>query len=494
MQQSVLFKSIFWVYVFSYVGLPITYLARVIYSHQLSLEEFGALYAFLGLFAILAVFNDFGFSEAINYFGAKTAAKNDHQKLKNTIWYAVLVQLTMATIVVSILGIFSAKIEAFYFKTHISNATFNLLLMYYFTLCIMTPLRMSMLARSNAFAFSCIEFIRLSIILAASSLIFIFPDKLSAVGLAWGLGSLAALIAAFVWYYATYKDIQDVQIVYNPAYFKEMGAYALGVIASSGALILISMIDLQILTMFTTLSDVAIYSNALALAGVIHVLSHPIVWILYPLAAKLAPTSKRLINIITKTFQAMLLLVTPVVVAFTVFSRELMLLFFGEKFSEGAILLSVLCIGFLFYTLSAINLALLGALGKVSARNKLLYSVILFNLIANIIVVQFAGALGVAIVTAFSYAFMQIGGYFMVTKHISLKISSYAYFAKLIFLNATFLGVLALSKKIIILPIIWEGISVALIGGIWYIIIALTLKLITRELIIKTLKQVKQTW
>jgi O-antigen/teichoic acid export membrane protein len=122
----------------------------------------------------------------------------------------------------------------------------------------------------------------------------------------------------------------------------------------------------------------------------------------------------------------MLLAVAPVIFVLLAFP-EWILQIFGKDFIEGAVMLQVLAIAQLVnVAVGSVGYLLMMTGYETLMRNNILISGIL-NLVGNIVLVPTYGAVGAAVSTAFSLAFMNLCSYVLVIKKLNINTLGYIF-------------------------------------------------------------------
>ncbi len=96
---------------------PLGYGIRIILSRALSIEEFGLVYAVLGLVAFFASYSDFGFGKAASYFIPKFLLQNQQKEAWLSFLYGFLSSVILAVILGAVFIIGREQFAVAYFKT-----------------------------------------------------------------------------------------------------------------------------------------------------------------------------------------------------------------------------------------------------------------------------------------------------------------------------------------------------------------------------------------
>lgn len=110
---------------------------------------------------------------------------------------------------------------------------------------------------------------------------------------------------------------------------------------------------------------------------------------------------------------------------FFIFSKQIILLLFGEKFLESVLIFRILIISTLFLMLNKHNEALLNAVKKERVVFYMLFFIFLLNLLLDIILIKLYGIIGVALSTVACYVV-----FFIITEIYIKKVIKVKTFAK----------------------------------------------------------------
>ncbi len=99
---SRLLRKNIWIYFFSFLVAPTSYVVKILITNSVSVEELGVLYAVTGFMGILASYNDFGMTESMNYFLPGYIHDQDKKKITQT-FSIVLTTRMFVTLFLSLL-------------------------------------------------------------------------------------------------------------------------------------------------------------------------------------------------------------------------------------------------------------------------------------------------------------------------------------------------------------------------------------------------------
>ncbi|MDN6279756.1 MAG: flippase [Psychroflexus sp.] len=220
-------------------------------------------------------------------------------------------------------------------------------------------------------------------------------------------GTLILAIFSFI---ATLKSFESIKIIPKQnswQFLKE----SFPMMLSSTILVFLGWIDTFILGMFETDDVVGVYSIALKVATLTSFSLQAINSILAPKIAAAYKQDemekfKKLIKFSTK----LNFFTTIIVVAIIIVFHQWILEFFGKEFIAGATVLILLCIGQLVNSISGSVGVILQMTGHQRKYRNIVFLALIVNVVLNISLTPFYGAIGIAISTVVSMALWNIIG------------------------------------------------------------------------------------
>ena len=113
------------------------YLLRVLLARNFSLEQYGMIYAIISLFGIVAPFINLGLATSLTKYIPEFRAKNNPQKIKNSIVFVTIIQTVITVIFAMFFIVFSGYISSKYLQ--VENAA-GLIILYSIFFILNTPL------------------------------------------------------------------------------------------------------------------------------------------------------------------------------------------------------------------------------------------------------------------------------------------------------------------------------------------------------------------
>lgn len=108
------------IFTFSVVSIILGFLLRTFLVKNLTVAEYGLLYAVLAFFGLFGLFRGAGLNPALVKYIPEFLVKNEKGKIKWSLVFTTIVQVTVATLTLSIILYFSPILSNSFFKTEAS--------------------------------------------------------------------------------------------------------------------------------------------------------------------------------------------------------------------------------------------------------------------------------------------------------------------------------------------------------------------------------------
>lgn len=232
------------------------------------------------------------------------------------------------------------------------------------------------------------------------------------VGLLWvgfdviaaGYAYLAGAAAGFVVSIVLLHRLMTLAGSYQ-THVKEISVFSLPIVVSSTLGVLLTRTDTLMLGYFHGSYEAGLYSAAYPIAGGILIVISSFGFLYLPLASRLdANDERREMAFIYKTTTKWIYLMSfPAVLTFTLFSEDIIGIFFGQEYAEAGIALVILSIGFSSHAVGGRNRETISALGV--TKYLLLTNGIAFgiNILLNLFLIPRYGLVGAAVASAIAY-------------------------------------------------------------------------------------------
>jgi len=137
-------------------------------------------------------------------------------------------------------------------------------------------------------------------------------------------------------------------------------------------------------------TDAGYYTNYLSIIGIPFMIIGPIFWLLYPIFSEMhAKWETEKIKLIKTIFQKNFLAIWIAFnILFFIFGETIAFILFGEKFIKSGTILQYSVLFLVFNFLLQMNGNIMGGIGKVKERVKIVFIAIIFNVITNLIFIN----------------------------------------------------------------------------------------------------------
>jgi len=167
-----------------------------------------------------------------------------------------------------------------------------------------------------------------------------------------------------------------------------------------------------------------IYNGALTVARIPYYLFYALTIILLPVISKTTSQEKHAetFSIINNSLRLMLILLFPGIILMSVYSKQILTLFYGKTFAEGALPMSILAIGVGFLTIFYVLSFVMNGAGKVKTPMWIAFFGFVLNSILNYLFISSYGIIGSAIATSIASLLIMLLMLFFIHKHFNVYI------------------------------------------------------------------------
>jgi O-antigen/teichoic acid export membrane protein len=405
------------------LGGIIGYITRVFYGRILTVEQFGMLYAILNFVIFIVAFKNFGLGESLSKFIPEFKVKKKIKDIYKMINFTFAVQMGIITVLFSIIFLFSEFFAVHYFHTIEATGVLRLVLIGFWFNCIVDVFSSAFMGNQNMATYASIQFIKTAVILAVSLMLFYLNFGFRSAVCANSLFAIILLIVYAPIFLIKFPKIYLYGLA-DKRLSKKVMIYALPLIVGSFGAIGISFTDTFLLTYLAGLRDVALYNVAWPTAYFLMFFALTFVAVLMPLVSELW-TRKRpdLIALgMNKIYKYFFVLLLPIALVFIVYSKQIILILFEDKFLPASTALMILSVGFIFMNFASVTITAINGIGKSRLGAKVLLISAAANLIGNAALIPFYGFVGAAIGTSICYLTMFILGIIFLKKNIDIQL------------------------------------------------------------------------
>lgn len=464
----------------SLIAAFLGYLVRFVLARNLTVEEFGLFYAVFSFLSLLGVFKSLGFDKALIKFIPDFKHKKRNDLIKSSILYSSIIKLITNTIVILVIYSLSAYLSIHFFHNPQADIILRLMAIAFFLDEFVLVLKFSFQGFKKMAYFSSIDLVRMLLILIVLLIGFKLNYGLLSPIIAYiTIPIMLLVVFGSILFKKVFPEFFKSKFVLEKSSLKSISKYSIFVMATSVGGVVLGYTDTMMLTYFSGLTAVGLYSIALPTAKVLIYFARAIMGILIPLTADLyAKGEKKLLKIgIEELYKYSIIILVPAVLILFSFADLVINMFFGKNYILAATPLKILSIGMIFHILCSINGNVFSGIGQPQLNSKMIYSAAIFNFIGNLILIPLIGINGAAITTTGSYFIMMGYSMIKIRKLIDVKFPVKIW-AKIILTGLIFTFIIWLLKRIIFLNAWLETAIVLIISALVYLGLLFLLKIV----------------
>lgn len=477
-------KKIYTFYLLYFLILPLGFFIRTFYSRTISLEEFGIIYAIIGFLGFISIFVDIGFNESIRYFIPKFQTRKEFDKISSIIQISFFIQILLILLSSSLIFIFSTWLSENFFQNSSIQTYLLIFLIYFIFNNLFSILANLFVAFKMNNYYQIIRFFQLSSVLLISILFFILqrPEQLAKYyAFSWGL---ASSIVFFIYIFIIFHKFPYLKKINKPklSLIKKYLKYSSYLFSAILANKILSYTDILIITYYIGIIHVGIYSNVFALIGVFLTFFTSISLLLTPLFSEYKENNNKnkIMKVMKIIYGPVIFMILPTIYIIISFSNKILNIVYGPEFSQGSILLTIFAIFAIFKILNDYNLSLMNGLGIANKIPKIIFPIMILNVILNLLLVQKFELIGITLITTLGWFLLSILTYLKIKQEINFKITL-KNISKLIFSILVFIISNKIFLKILYLHSLTEFIIALILSGTLYLITGYVLKIYSKN-------------
>lgn len=397
------FRKSLWLYFFTFLAAPIGYFIKIIITSGLSVADVGLIYSVLSLILLLSVYNDLGLTEALNYYLPRYRLEGDDgvRRTKTLLLVTVIAQFVSASIITTGLYFWRNFLSLHLFHTPEAADVIVGFIPYFFLVNIFQVTTTIFMSYEEPKYPKFTEFLRQLTSLGILAWLF-FGGNPSITSVLWSfnIGLLIGVLVLFFLAFWTYhKQFWSVSgISRDMSEYRDISRYALWVLFTANVGVVLSQIDMQIITAYLGTESAGYYSMYLSLISIPFLVTGPIFGLYLPMLARYfkAWNTSGVQNLYTFFLTYLTVFALWVSVYFFVFSRDLAISFFGEKFAFSGDILRVSIPFLVVNFLLQLDFNSLASIGKIKIRAKALLIGLAFNIPLTLVLIPKFWELGAA--------------------------------------------------------------------------------------------------
>ncbi len=353
-----------WLYIFSFLTWPIWYIVKIVLSHDLTVWEIWLIYWVLSLISLLITYHDLWLTESLNYFLPKFIVENDYSKFKSVLAYAAFAQIPTSIIIGSALYFWAPYLANNYFHDPKAEILLKIFCYFFILMNFFSIMNTVFWASQNTKFQKGSELARMLLILFVTLYYSMtWQGSLENYSWNWNIWLAAWICFAFYLFYSRYYKIylKWVKIFFDKDLFKKVFSYALWVLVAANVWMVLSQIDMQLIIYMLWSESAWYYTNYQSIIWMPFLIISPIIWFLFPVISELHwKWDKEKIMTIKSMFFKYFWAIGVIVGAYMfVYSKELAVILFWEKFAKSWLILQYSIPFLLFNFLLQINFQIL---------------------------------------------------------------------------------------------------------------------------------------
>jgi O-antigen/teichoic acid export membrane protein len=390
---------------------PIAYAMKIIISGDATPEEIGILYGVVSLVVLLSTYNDFGFTEALNYYLPKAINDRNWARFNTLVLAAFAMQVISSIVIGGSLYVWSGWLAEHYFGDPRAAEVLRIFCLFFVGINLFQILNTVFQASQNTFLQKSTEFARMASMLLFVVAIWWGPDRsIESYAWAWiggvAVGVVASLPVFVLRYWRPY--LAEAGFERDPALLRTFAKYALGSLFTANIAMILSQIDMQIVIVALGTREAGYYSNYLSLVSIPFVFSAPLMQFLFPVVSQFRPeeAAEKITALKNLLFKFLFLGGVLAGTLLFVYARPIAVFFFGETFRESGSILVYSSLFVAFNFLLQTNFQILAGTGHIRTRIYILLAGLAANLALSVALVGPLGARGVSLAVGVAWAFM----------------------------------------------------------------------------------------
>jgi O-antigen/teichoic acid export membrane protein len=466
------------------IGLVISflsYLFRIILAKNLSVSDYGLVFAIISFFGLFSLFKNLGIPSALAKFIAEHRTTENYTEIKKLMVVAASILIPIS-LILTILIYFSADYLAVHYFHNASASTLVKIYSLTFLLsAIMSVASSTFRGYQRNLYFVLGEFIQTVTLLTVTYTLLYFSYGVFSPIIATVIALFIEIIIFFpILFKKVFPKYLSIKTKLSSDTFKKILLFGLPVILTGLSSKLFSYMDIVMLTFFKGLYDVGLYSAALPTTKILWRFGAALVVMLLPLTSELwmKKEVKKIKDGLNYLYKYLYIISLPVIVIMLIFPNLILEYLFGKEYVVASLALQILAVGSLFTIGAKINFSMITGIGKPKFVAKTMLIGGLFNLVMNLILIPLIGYLGAAIATTLSFLLMFIMSLIGIKKLITLKLD-FNLLSKITFSGIVFGVLIFILKGLVNLQPLTEFAFVVIASGLIYLGLIFILNIVT---------------
>ena len=409
-------------------------LTQILFGRLLGPENYGLFNLGLSLITMVGTLIPLGLSTGLTQYIPHNMAQKKYNNVNEAVNFSLRIPLLIGTLIACIFFIFSDQIAVNIFH----NLKFGLVIkifsiaLPFWALHTLSGSLMQSFKKPKFYV--CIENILMPVTQLLTFIIIYFVGYALFGAIIGFILSASFASIAYLYIYRTklrslFQETTSSDNINKTTIHKDLFSISLPLFLAGFTFLFMQYTDKILLGIYMSVTDVGIYAAALSIASLMLVIYNAFSFNFRPVLAEyFALNDFNSMRQIYKTVTKWIFLITfPLLIYIVFFSKDILVLIYGNSFTSGYLVLAILAIGISLNGLTGLSGETLISM-RLSKLN--LFSEIVgssSNVILNLMLIPFLGILGAALGTSLSLLFRNGASLFFVYKKLNVNIYSRVY-------------------------------------------------------------------
>jgi O-antigen/teichoic acid export membrane protein len=391
------------------------YVLRMYMARNLTIAEYGLFYTVFIFIGSLMTFRDIGMNEATVKFIPEFIVKKRFDKIKYMLFFSTIFQLIISMLIAIVIFFLSNWLSLVFFKNSMASEILPMMLSFFVIITVFYICKFSFQGFQKTSLLAISDFIYISTTTAAVMIIFmIMGPSISNAAYGYVLGSIASSIICVVLMVRIFPYLIKGKMEVDLDFTKKFVIFSAAIIMFISSNYIMVSIDTLMIAFFKGPEAAGLYQVAAPIAQSVIYIAIAMWSMLFPFISEIWTRGQ--FNLVSKSREFLLkisfLLTIPICLILLSFPEIVINILFGAKYAGATEALRILSMGFLFYNLGLISVAVMNGMGKPMINTKITIIAAIFNLFANIVLIPLYGIEGAAFATTVAYFI-----YFVLSQH-----------------------------------------------------------------------------
>lgn len=470
--------------------MSISFIIRVINSHNLIPADFGLYIATISLYSIFITYSDLGVNNYIMIRMSYLKKKNDLKRILQLHKYNLKIKIIISIILITIIITCKGWLSNNYFKSNNFLELVPLFILMTISSFILLTYKVLFVSQQKVKIYQGIEVFKLFLhLITITTLIFLNNFNLYTLFASYAIITTACYTLYIPLFQREFSKLKIKNKNVNPLNKKIFWKQSTSLFLGNSISFLIGNIDIILITYMLSTNDVAMFSNAMAIVSIIiGLLLNIFKSIFIAQVSSLRDNYTKIKNMLKIIYDSTVVCVIPIVITILFYNKELITLLFSDKYVTGNTVLLILISGVIFKILYTHNINVLLGLEKIQNRNKLFLFALGQNIILNILLIPTYGIMGVAMATLSTWIVLFFTSYKYIAKMLSFKFD-FSNMFKLILPTTIFLGLIVLQHHFLKIIPTTINYSIIIMLNSLYIIYCYKINVLPKKLLKKYFDQ-----